>query len=212
MLASFQHFPESHKSHRSHDIVLLCLACHNRANQHATRVKARIAEETGISEQKPVPEADRAKQVDRTRRTAVALLQAAHKMPAERQAALQRRLLALLACIEHSQLCARLPPQLLARTAPPDPDSAAIQGRFTQAEVTKAGEWAASLGEDCLDEAVVVPLLEWAAALKPPPATAASVEQHGRLVVSQLDDLEGFVRMWRREFIEVRLPCGCSSF
>lgn len=203
-----QHFPESHKSHRSHDIVLLCIACHNRANQHATRVKARIAKETGIPEQMPVPEADRAKQVDRTRRTAVALLRAAHKMPLERQSALRRRLLALLACMEHDQLCARLPPQLLARSAPPDPDTCAAQGRFSQAEATQAGAWAASLGEEALEEAVDTSLLEWAASLEPPPAVAASVEQHGRLVVAQLDDLDGFVRMWRREFIQVR-PDSC---
>ncbi|ONM57686.1 Polynucleotidyl transferase ribonuclease H fold protein with HRDC domain [Zea mays] len=42
------HFPEHLKSHRSHDIVLLCVDCHEIAHSAAEKYKRRIAEEFGI--------------------------------------------------------------------------------------------------------------------------------------------------------------------
>ncbi|XP_037484764.1 protein RRP6-like 3 isoform X2 [Triticum dicoccoides] len=42
------HFPEHLKSHRSHDIVLLCVDCHEIAHSAAEKYKRRLAEELGI--------------------------------------------------------------------------------------------------------------------------------------------------------------------
>lgn len=39
------HFPEHLKSHRSHDIVLLCVDCHERAHTAAEKYKKRIAKD-----------------------------------------------------------------------------------------------------------------------------------------------------------------------
>eukprot|EP00899_Mesostigma_viride_P006270 jgi/Mesvir1/15644/Mv03249-RA.1 len=43
-----QHFPVKFKSHRSHDIVLLCIDCHEVAMKGAERLKRAIAEEFGV--------------------------------------------------------------------------------------------------------------------------------------------------------------------
>lgn len=42
------HFPEHLKSHRSHDIVLLCVDCHERAHSAAEKYKRQVAAEFGI--------------------------------------------------------------------------------------------------------------------------------------------------------------------
>lgn len=42
------HFPEHLKSHRSHDIVLLCVDCHEIAHSAAEKYKRKIAAEFGI--------------------------------------------------------------------------------------------------------------------------------------------------------------------
>lgn len=42
------HFPEHLKSHHSHDIVLLCVDCHEIAHSAAEKYKRRLAEELGI--------------------------------------------------------------------------------------------------------------------------------------------------------------------
>lgn len=42
------HFPEHLKSHRSHDIVLLCVDCHEIAHAAAEKYKKKIAAEFGI--------------------------------------------------------------------------------------------------------------------------------------------------------------------
>ncbi|CAN6199172.1 unnamed protein product [Urochloa humidicola] len=42
------HFPEHLKSHRSHDIVLLCVDCHEIAHSAAEKFKRRVAKEFGI--------------------------------------------------------------------------------------------------------------------------------------------------------------------
>lgn len=43
-----RHFPSAMKSHRSHDVLLLCVDCHQKAHQGAERLKREIAEEYGI--------------------------------------------------------------------------------------------------------------------------------------------------------------------
>lgn len=42
------HFPEHLKSHRSHDIVLVCVDCHEKAHSSAEKYKKNVALEYGI--------------------------------------------------------------------------------------------------------------------------------------------------------------------
>nr|XP_043622307.1 protein RRP6-like 3 isoform X2 [Erigeron canadensis] len=42
------HFPEHLKSHRSHDIVLVCVDCHEKAHSSAEKYKKKVASEFGI--------------------------------------------------------------------------------------------------------------------------------------------------------------------
>jgi cation-transporting P-type ATPase D len=38
-----RHFPQTYKSHRSHDVVLVCPDCHQRANMASDQLKTQIA-------------------------------------------------------------------------------------------------------------------------------------------------------------------------
>ena len=42
-----RYFPQVLKEHRSHDVVLMCIACHQRSNLHDAALKQRLAQETG---------------------------------------------------------------------------------------------------------------------------------------------------------------------
>lgn len=41
------HFPDSLKSHRSHDVLLMCFDCHNKASRHQDNLKNSIAKQYG---------------------------------------------------------------------------------------------------------------------------------------------------------------------
>jgi 5-methylcytosine-specific restriction endonuclease McrA len=43
-----QYFPNSFKSHRSHDIVLLCFRCHEAANKEVEKLRIQIAKEFDV--------------------------------------------------------------------------------------------------------------------------------------------------------------------
>lgn len=43
-----RHFPKHLKSHRSHDIVLLCIDCHQTAHKEAQHVKQQLSQEYNV--------------------------------------------------------------------------------------------------------------------------------------------------------------------
>ncbi len=43
-----RHFPPMMKEHLSHDVVLLCVTCHQRASQYSALLKQQIAAEHGL--------------------------------------------------------------------------------------------------------------------------------------------------------------------
>ena len=46
-LSCGRHFPAELKDHMSHDVLLLCVSCHQLASLHSDQLKARLAEEYG---------------------------------------------------------------------------------------------------------------------------------------------------------------------
>ncbi|XP_020095503.1 protein RRP6-like 3 isoform X2 [Ananas comosus] len=102
------HFPEHLKSHRSHDIVLLCVDCHEAAHAAAEKYKKQIAGEFGIplfvqrivgSGDKPIitvsssidgKDDDTGVSPLQLRTAAMALLRHGSSMPLERQAELMQ--------------------------------------------------------------------------------------------------------------------------
>ncbi|BDA45050.1 probable exosome component 10 at N-terminal half [Coccomyxa sp. Obi] len=90
-----RYFPVHLKSHRSHDVVLLCFDCHQTAHQAAERMKQTISREYGIPLMPPVPPPPRSAVIagmpekalhpTNIRRTALALQYHAATMPPERR-------------------------------------------------------------------------------------------------------------------------------
>jgi len=87
-----QAFPEEYKSHRSHDVVLLCPVCHEKANKHSDRLKKQIAEEyeeplNQFSEMQVVKD-----KVFTAQKQCSSLLKHGEKMPTERYSELVSKL------------------------------------------------------------------------------------------------------------------------
>ncbi|KAK9908142.1 hypothetical protein WJX75_003265 [Coccomyxa subellipsoidea] len=90
-----RYFPVHLKSHRSHDVVLLCFDCHQIAHQAAERMKQSISREYGVPLLPPVPPPpegaaaagmpEKALHPTNIRRSALALQYHAASMPAERR-------------------------------------------------------------------------------------------------------------------------------
>uniref|UniRef100_A0A7S1CI92 AP2/ERF domain-containing protein n=1 Tax=Bicosoecida sp. CB-2014 TaxID=1486930 RepID=A0A7S1CI92_9STRA len=86
------HMPERFKSHRSHDIVLLCMSCQNEANKAEAQLTAEITEEYGV----PLdggPELDWMRELSNNARSArgaaTALMKNGDKLPDDRVEALR---------------------------------------------------------------------------------------------------------------------------
>ncbi|OAE24805.1 hypothetical protein AXG93_1988s1090 [Marchantia polymorpha subsp. ruderalis] len=98
-----QYFPEHLKSHRSHDIVLLCVDCHEAAHKAAENHKRRIAEQFGVplfakvmdgdggENEAVVPEPESGKGVSplRLKNASMALLLHGSKIPTQRREELE---------------------------------------------------------------------------------------------------------------------------
>lgn len=91
-----KYFPEIMKEHSSHDVVLLCAACHQRSNARDQAVRARLAERARA----PLPAADNARETLDVRKKKVksaanALLYQSqkHELPEERRKVLEQIIL-----------------------------------------------------------------------------------------------------------------------
>lgn len=85
-----KHFPDELKNHKIHDVLLLCVPCHDKYEEFATEVKKQISVRTGI------PIAGVGRNIDTTfysvRSAAHALLNHGHKIPEARKQILYDRL------------------------------------------------------------------------------------------------------------------------
>lgn len=91
--------PVSLKSHRSHDVVLICLMCHETAQQTSERLKGAIAKELGIPLFQPIPKLTDSVgdlHAHNVRRSAIALDSASSIMPVSRKQELEGHIAAYL--------------------------------------------------------------------------------------------------------------------
>ena len=84
-----QYFPKDHKSHRSHDVVLLCARCHEIANKHSDKLKYQISQEYGIPLHS-FSDIHKSKETLRNmRKIALSILKNSKSLPANRMDALR---------------------------------------------------------------------------------------------------------------------------
>ncbi len=83
-----RHLPASVKDHSHHDVLLLCLACHEKYEGAADRLKAELGEEVGVPLHGLRGPRDRER--DRARKLAFALVRYAGQIPAARLEEMRR--------------------------------------------------------------------------------------------------------------------------
>jgi cation-transporting P-type ATPase D len=69
------HFPDALKSHRSHDVLLLCFECHNRASRHQDVIKNELEKKYDSPLHQVSPYFDLNLTINQVRRSANSLLQ-----------------------------------------------------------------------------------------------------------------------------------------
>jgi hypothetical protein len=67
------HLPDSLKSHRSHDIVLLCFECHTKAAVHQNILKKEISKKYNSNQKQLSQYYEINKQINNIRKTAISL-------------------------------------------------------------------------------------------------------------------------------------------
>ena len=90
------HLPEELKSHRSHDIVLMCFACHESASQHQEKLKQELAKKHDAPMTEFLPNKVRNIHIAAISKAANSLLKAAAKMPEERRESLRQTIMSTL--------------------------------------------------------------------------------------------------------------------
>ncbi len=167
-LAYRQEMAEEFKTHRSHDVVVLCFACNERSARYVEEIKQELAKKYNA----PVMNKHQQtciKAIGKTKRM-VQLLRGvgrkAQKIQGENRVALEARLVETLRMIHKME---------------PIEDYA----------------WAADV--DSVNEDV----LARAEGMNPP---EEEKNLHGRKVIQQVTDVEEFIKMWRRAFLEHMQP------
>lgn len=90
------HLPDELKSHRSHDIVLLCFSCHEKASQKQAKLKQWFSEEYGISLLEMKPNKQKNIYVHQMIRAGKILKEAGEKMPENRREQLENQILKIM--------------------------------------------------------------------------------------------------------------------
>src|SRR5262249_21654237 len=144
-----RHLPAEVKDHSHHDVLLLCLACHERYESSADQLKAELGQESGVPP---------------------------HGLPGERDWERGRAVKLALALVRHR---GQIPP---ARR---------------EEMLRLLGAW---LGKWPVADSDIEGVARLAGA-----AEAGGVE-HGRHVVGQTEDVQGFVRRWREHFLHSMQP------
>jgi len=171
-----QNFPEEMKSHRSHDVVLLCFNCHEVANRAVDKFKKKLAEEYDvpmimISEGLLIKS-----QVEQVKKNAGNLLKHSEFMPEEKKIRLQSELLGYLQAL--------IPDNTYIRDIIGDSDST----RCSKELLTKLNK------------------IDFKKFKKASQSQVKTRNDHGKLLTDKVDDLEGFVKRWRIHFVETHNP------
>eukprot|EP01022_Parablepharisma_sp_SALTPOND_P023109 TRINITY_DN47_c0_g2_i14.p1 TRINITY_DN47_c0_g2~~TRINITY_DN47_c0_g2_i14.p1 ORF type:complete len:758 (-),score=54.79 TRINITY_DN47_c0_g2_i14:3031-5304(-) len=155
----WQELPERHRSHRSHDIVLLCLDCHEKAVKYVNDTMK------GLSEKYKVPLVDKEmreymQNVIKAKTSANAFKKYATRF---NEATRVKREESLISLVQRIQ----------------EVDS----------------NWESVLDNGKLTDKVLDVIIS-----KPTPTESKNM--HGAKVVQQIEDLEEFIKMWRKKFLE----------
>jgi hypothetical protein len=143
-----RHLPAQVKDHSHHDVLLLCLACHEKYEEEANRLKAELGEEHGVPLHGLHGERDRER--NKAVKLALALVRQGERIPAARQEEMRR-----------------------------------LIGAWAGREVGAAE--VAAIAALAFDE-------------------DGDTLEHGRHVVAQTADVQGFVRRWREHFVRTMQP------
>ncbi|CDW82708.1 3-5 exonuclease family protein [Stylonychia lemnae] len=90
-----QSFPDELKSHRSHDVVLLCFTCHEKASREQDNLKKQLAEKYNIPLNDHNPNKLINLHIQQINRVASTLKKASFRLPDEKRATLQKNLIEL---------------------------------------------------------------------------------------------------------------------
>lgn len=91
-----QYFPDNYKSHRSHDVVLLCVKCHETANKHSDVLKKQISKDYGIPINSFSLLHKQKEELFLIRKTALSLIKNGDKLPSDRRDLMQGQILRFL--------------------------------------------------------------------------------------------------------------------
>lgn len=91
-----QHFPENYKSHRSHDVVLLCVKCHEVANKHSDELKKRICIDYNVPWNSFSLLHKCKEELFVIRKVALSLLKNGEKLPTDRRDLMTKQILVFL--------------------------------------------------------------------------------------------------------------------
>lgn len=78
-------FPEKYKSHRSHDVLLLCFECNEKAIKEQGELKKQLCEKYNVPGKLMDRDFEANEKLELAKRNAKLLLKGQHKIPAERQ-------------------------------------------------------------------------------------------------------------------------------
>eukprot|EP00742_Colponemidia_sp_Colp-10_P009710 GILJ01010617.1.p1 GENE.GILJ01010617.1~~GILJ01010617.1.p1 ORF type:complete len:845 (-),score=130.47 GILJ01010617.1:81-2300(-) len=188
-----QHFPEQLKSHRSHDVVLLCVFCHEKSNRFSDSLKKQLAVEFGV----PLTGSEDAQKEMKERavlkRAATALIEYGNKMPKERYESLAQTI------VQFVQTHAELIDELRA-------SSLTEQRQKSKRKPLKPEIDPSSFVQPDAETKVTYELVHVCSRVDMSTLTSQSRQLHGELVVQKVSDFGSFIRRWRVHFVQSMQP------
>jgi len=171
-----QHFPEKLKSHRSHDVVILCAKCHEQANKMSDLLKKTIAEEYQVPLNEFGDKYHQKEEVTRIGKLCLSLKRHRSNMPKDRKDLMEGQVLSFLSENEGYR-------ELLSEKG------------YEVGEITEP--LVAYLAAKSADLLAAHGSVNW---------KKESVNRHGLEVLRQVPDLKEFIKRWRVHFITTMNP------
>jgi cobalt/nickel-transporting P-type ATPase D len=182
------HFPEELKSHKSHDVVLLCFACHERANQIYDIQKRNVSEKFNVPLNTLSPDQQEIKQLENIIKNSKTMWRNFGLLPEDKKLVFGNELIDFLKENRDNEKFLHFynfvfQPQIEKNSS------------NTNFEIPNKIE---DLSQELLcrikNYKIKIPL------------SCDKKNQHGKIVVSQLDDYTEFIKEWRIFFIEALQP------
>jgi len=171
-----QHFPPAFKSHRSHDVVLVCFSCHELANCEMDKFKKQIAREYDVPLVMNSQGLNVKKHFETIKRTSHNLRTNDQTLPENRKIDLRNFLIESLN-------------ELL-------PLSEYLQAKVEGIETKH-------FKQELLQRLTKLDLKEFKKSYQKP---VKARNDHGFYIVEKVEDLEAFVKRWRRHFVDIHQP------